>query len=125
MKTSTVTLIGVYVVPGEENTYLIELAIKQSPALIDIGSILQKDDGKNKRDWQTAYDERYLDENGETIIGDFFNHKTLSGDTTRVVFFMYLESLDKPLSTPYGDIPLGNATEIPARLATIDYSPMD
>ena len=44
MKTSTVTLIGVYVVPGEENTYLIELAIKQSPALIDIGSILQKDD---------------------------------------------------------------------------------
>ncbi len=125
MKDETVKLVGVYHVPGEEDTYMIELIINQPPALVDISSILQKDEAKDKRDWQAPYDERYLDENGETVIGDFFDHKALPGNTTRVVYYMYLESLEKPLSSPYGDISLVEASELPARLSAIAYEPMD
>ena len=120
-----VKLIGVYIVPGEKDIYMIELIINQAPALVDISSILQKDDAKDKSDWQAPYDERYLDENGEIVIGDFFDHKALPRDTTRVIFYMYLESLDKPLSSPYGDISLVKPSNLPARLSAIDFEAMD
>lgn len=95
-KQSMVEVIGVYPIPNEKNIYLIELIIHQPPNLVDLNSFLQKDDNTDKSEWQAPFDEHYLAEDGESIIGDFFNLKSLLCGVTRVVFYMYLESLGPP-----------------------------
>ncbi|MBO4563606.1 MAG: hypothetical protein IK082_07670 [Oscillospiraceae bacterium] len=121
----TLSLIGVYPVLPEERIYLIELLISRPTKLVDLSMFLQKTGGKNKEDWQAPYDEHYLDERGERIIGDFFNHDDLNCYPTRVVFYMYLETMEVPLTTPYGEVCLTDVKELPSRLEMLKYTPMD
>lgn len=120
-----VEVIGIYSIPNEKDIYLIELIVHQPPSLVDLNSFLLKDENTDRNDWQAPFDEYYLDEKGETIIGDFYNHKSLLCCLTRVTFFMYMESLGKILSTPYGDILLDTVTNLPPRLSMISYMQMD
>ena len=77
-------------------------------------------------DWQAAYDEHFLNNEGTEIIGDFFNRTEINEDNTRVVFFMYLEDLKKPLITPYGEMPFKATEDLPQRLEKIiSFIPFD
>lgn len=126
MNTSAIKLVGIYPYEEAKNIYLIELIINTPPSTVDLSLFLQKDDSLPVCDWQAAYDERYLCLDGTEVIGDFFNRKKLNDTRTRVVFFMYLESLSNPLSTPYGDIVFCPPVKMPYRLKQIiTYNPMD
>ena len=124
-KGSMVEVIGVYPISNKKNIYLVELIVHLPPSLVDLNGFLQKDNNLDKSDWQAPFNEHYLAEDGESIIGDFFSLKSLSCRVTRVVFSMFLESLGNPLSTPYGDIPLSPVKELPSRLSVIQYMQMD
>lgn len=121
-----ITLIGIYSYDLEKDIYLIEIGINERPKFVDLCLFYQKDYDLPKDDWQTPYDERFLTDDGTIIIGDFLNKNYIPGDKTRVVFFMLLENLSIPLSTPYGEINLINVQPMPERLLRIiSYNPID
>ena len=118
-KYPTYQLIGVYPVQEEDDVYLIELLIKETPINIDISSFVQQNPALPKSEWQVPYDEHYLNYDGTKIIGDYFNVKTLLEKYCRVAFYMYIEDFKLPLSTPFGDISLLPIKEMPERLSTL------
>lgn len=119
-------IMGLYSVPNERDVYLLEFQILDKPSVIDVSEFMQIDQSVNESDWQVAYDEHYLNQDGTIIIGDYFNRKEIMGETTRLVFYMYLEDLSLPLRTPYGEISLPAPSDIPNRLTSIlDYESAD
>lgn len=98
-------LIGVYAIPNHDDVKLIELVIEENLDDFDPIQITQEQKGQDKMDWQTAYDEKYLNVEGNEIIGNDF---------------------DKPMISQYGLIKLKQATELPDRLSNIiEYEPID
>jgi len=122
-----VRLLGVYRVEDtDEDVHLFELLIDASPKDVNVGAILQKDPALRKDNWQVAYDERYLNEDGTEVIGDYFDRNELKGDRTRITFFLYFVDFNKPLTTQYGDIILPPAADMPERLSEIiEFEPVD
>lgn len=126
MENMKVKMLGVYPFSESEPIYMVELMIDDSPSAVDASLFLQEDSSLPESDWQAAYDERYLNLEGTEIVGDYFNRAKLSGEQTRMVFFMFLENLAYPLSTPYGKIAFGTPQNPPQRLERIiTYNPMD
>jgi hypothetical protein len=72
-----------------------------------------------KSDWQTAFGELFLSLDGLTILGDVANKHIINDDTTRVVFGLYAEDLNIPLSTPFGEFILSPIEKLPNRLNSI------
>ena len=114
-----IQLIGVYKTNETSNIYLLEFIINSSPIDVDVSSFVQKDDTISKESWQTAYDEHFLNDDGTKVIGTFLNQESLTGDKTRMVFFMYFIDLNKPLISQYGEIQLTNLSPVPDRLLKI------
>lgn len=124
--TKKAQIIGVYRYLENEPIYLIEMMITESPSKVDLAKFLQKDDCLPMSDWQVAYDEHFLNNDGTEIIGDFFNQAELNEGNTRVVFFMYIEDIKKPLLTPYGEMSFLETENLPQRLARIvSFTPFD
>ena len=120
------SLLGIYAYDKQNRIYLLEVQINQPPSEVDLSLFYQKDDSLPESDWQTAYDEQYLSSDGTSVIGDGFDSAVIPGDTTRVAFFMFLEDLSSPLTTPYGDFPISNVRELPERLSKIIvFDPLD
>lgn len=108
-------LIGVYNVEDNPNVYLIEVASDHSPDIVDVGQITQEVEGQPRDSWQSPWDEKYLDDKGENIIGDYFDVPK-GGDKTRLVFFFHNVDLSKPLLTEEGPLVLIPPTALPDRL---------
>ena len=117
--TSEVELIGIYKVDKEEDVHLIELGIKTNHGTIEIGEFTQKQDGLDQLNWQTPWDEKFLNESGTKITGDWMNAPTDKSDFTRLAFFLHFIDLEKPLSTQFGNVELRTVEEMPKRLADI------
>jgi hypothetical protein len=66
--------------------------------------------------WQVPFGEKYLDQDGMTIIGDDMELPDLLTDTTRLTFFFYFLDTTKPLMTPFGQIDLMQKREPPKRI---------
>ncbi len=121
-----IALIGIYSYDLEANLYLLEMEINERPKRIDLCLFYQRIEGLPTGNWQTPYDEHFLTDDGTVVIGDFFSKNSIPGDKTHVVFFMFLEDLTIPLSTPYGEIDLSNVQPMPERLNhIISYNPID
>ena len=112
-------LVGVYNHPYYEDVYIIEMLITMRPDLIDFSSFYCIDPKKPKSDWQTAFGELCLSLDGLTILGDVANKHIINYDTTRVVFGLYAENLNIPLSTPFGEFILSPIEKLPNRLNSI------
>jgi hypothetical protein len=108
-------LIGVYTVDGDEGVHLIELAFENPPGKVDLGQITQEIKGQPQSNWQSPWDEKYLDDKGEKIIGDCFDPPK-SGDKTRIVFFFHHIDFSRPLLTQEGHLTLIKPTSLPDRL---------
>ena len=118
-------LIGVYTIPNHDDVKLIELVVGENLNDFDPIQIAQEQKGMDKMDWQTAYDEKYLNSEGNEIIGDDFE-KPNGLTRFRLVFFFHYLDFNKPLISQYGLIKLKHATELPERLSKIiDYEPID
>lgn len=117
--TKEVNVIGVYRVPGEPDIHLIELDIKAKHTEIPVGKFTQRKEGFPRDSWQAPFNEKYLNTEGDTIIGDDFNAPKDIADTTRLAFFLYFVDFDQPLVTPFGDIDMILPVQMPDRLTAI------
>ncbi|MCL2679184.1 MAG: hypothetical protein FWF18_02705 [Dehalococcoidia bacterium] len=122
----SVNLIGVYQINKMADVHLIEMMINQSPIEVDVSSFTQKNDELSEDEWQTAYDEHYLNKDGEEVIGRFGDQHSLSKfNFTRIAFFMYFVDFNKPLLTQYGEVLLEKPIYMPERLLKIiDFIPI-
>jgi hypothetical protein len=106
---------GIYTVDNNKDVHLMEIIFGDSPGNVDVGQITQELVGQPKGNWQSPWDEKYLDDEGQEIIGDYSDIPT-EGITTRLLFFFHFLDLSKPLLTQYGPIDLTGASSIPPRL---------
>jgi hypothetical protein len=108
-------LIGIYTVDNNPDVHLVEVMSDDPPDKVDVGQITQEINGQPQGNWQTPWDEKYLDDKGETIIGDYFDIPK-GGDKTRLVFFFHDIDFSKPLLTQEGQLALTKPTLLPDRL---------
>lgn len=108
-------LVGIYNVDNNTDVHLIELVFDNSPDEVDVSLITQEIKGHPHDNWQSPWDEKYLDMNGENIIGDFFSiPKDIN--KTRLVFFFHYIDFSRPLLTQAGHLDLRKPTSLPDRL---------
>jgi hypothetical protein len=124
----TVEVIGVYAIPERmwiynQPVYLIELQFR-SATPFEAGTLTQELPGKPQDSWQVAYDERELDPSGEREIGERSLSYEYEGDV-RLAFLLHLIDFERPLLTPFGDVALPPPTDVPKRLAWLEYEPSD
>jgi hypothetical protein len=82
---------------------------------LDFGKIQVREHLLHVSDWQVPYDERILDRDGQRELAGSARRGTF-----RFCFFLYLDP-EGPLSTPWGDIDLGRKSELPERLAFVEF----
>jgi hypothetical protein len=121
---ATVEIVGVYPVPeAPEPVHLIEVVVHDSPGF-DPAAFVQPDPDQPEENWQTAYDERAMNELGDTPITDSFELSSredlLKGDV-RLVFFRHALDAARPLMTPFGVVELPSPSDRPQRLSAIQY----
>ena len=106
---------GIYNVDDKPDVHLIEIMFDDSPGNVDVGQITQGIEGQPRGNWQSPWDEKYLDDKGEEIIGNYFDlpkEKT----KTRLIFFFHDLNFSRPLLTQYGPCILVKPTRLPPRL---------
>lgn len=119
-------LIGIYNVSSHDDINLIEMEFNCKPSSLDLMQITQENTSLPKSEWQVPYEEKYLNDVGDTVIGDMYSCDDIDADKTRVCFFMFYVDWSKPLITPYGKISLPKPTNMPVRLSSIiDISVLD
>jgi hypothetical protein len=115
-----VIVIGVYPVQESKNVHMIEVLVNARPSEFDVGKFTQENPSLARDNWQVAWDEHYLNEAGDAVIGDYFD-KPSDDDTesTRLVFYLFGIDFARPLLTPFGPVPLPKPTAMPKRLKEI------
>lgn len=116
MNDTPVKLIGLYSVDENPDVTLVELSIDKKANEIDIGEFTQEIENEPRLNWQVPFAEKYLDKDGNTIIGDDIDLPALITDTTRLTFFFYFLDTTKPLMTPFGQLTLTQKKEQPKRI---------
>lgn len=114
-----VEIIGVYNVSDEKDVTLIEIKVNKKYDEFDVGDFTQEQDGVSPDSWQVPSGEKYLDENGVNVIGDYFKPPSQYYNTTRLVFFIYYLDTKKKLITPFGELKLPEKIVMPTRLNEI------
>lgn len=119
-----IEIIGVYPVEAEEPVHLIELRVSGARGLFNLGEVTQELPRQPRSNWQVPHMEHILNGSGEDVLADDFEAQERAdlwkGDPRLVFFFHYLD-FEQPLKTPFGDLQLPAESELPARLAMIQY----
>ena len=118
----TAKILGVYKYPQYVETYIIEMLIPARPDSIDFSAFHCIDPSSPESDWQTAFGEIFLSEDGSTVLGDAYNKPAINDDKAHVIFGLYVEDFSIPLSTPYGEFVLSLPQKLPERLESIALS---
>jgi hypothetical protein len=74
--------------------------------------------------WQVPYAEKLLTPDGTDVLVDLWTSEGEPGiwaGEVRLAFFMHDLSIDRPLTTPFGEVDIPAPTPCPARLQTIEY----
>ena len=109
------SIIGIYEVEGDRDVHLIEMTIDEPPDKVDLGQITQEIAGIDHLDWQSPWDEKYLNAPGDNVIGEFMDIPA-NESKTRVVFFFHYLDFSKPLKTQFGQVELIKPTIMPERI---------
>ncbi len=105
-------LIGIYNVPNFKNVVLIEFKVVSQLHDFDIEYITQEITNENQLNWQSPYDEKYLD-NSNRLIGDWIDKPKTLNTGNKILFFFHELQLNKPIRTQYGDVKLNKTSNIP------------
>ena len=73
---------------------------------------------------QAPFGEHYLDVSDGVIIGDYrhgWNHPKIWTSSFRVAFLMHFLEPGRSIVTPYGPVPIPEATATPKRLTSLKY----
>lgn len=117
--TNEIYFIGVYEIEEQKDVHLLELGIKTNYQNIDVEEFTQEQDGIHKMNWQTPWDEKFLNEDGTKITGDWMTSPDEKSDFTRFAFFLHNIDFDKPLLTPFGEVEILHPIKIPIRISSI------
>jgi hypothetical protein len=120
----TVEVVGVYPVVAAEPCHLVELIVHDGDGPFDVGAITQAAPARPRSDWQVPYDEKLLTADGDGVqheTGRSLDEPPSPPALTRLAFFLHYLDLDRPLLTPFGEVPLPPPVERPARLAALAY----
>lgn len=116
--------IGVYPVEADEPVHLIELSVFGAQGVFNVGAITQETSGQPCANWQCPYMEQILSASGEDVLADDYEAskrpELWKGDMRLAFFFHYLD-FERPLLTPFGEVQLPTATELPERLSMMEY----
>jgi hypothetical protein len=119
-----IEIIGVYPIEADEPVHLIELRVRGAGRVFDIGEFTQEDSERPRDNWQVPYDEQILSASGDEVLADGYRAskrpELWRGDMRLAFFFHYLD-FEQPLRTPFGEVSLPTETELPQRLAMIEY----
>ena len=127
-KMNKVEIIGIYPIEADEPVHLIEIIIKESEGVFDIGEFTQEILNEPQANWQVPYMEYILDSEGDKILADDFEANSkpeLWIGNMRIVFFFHYLDFTKPLKSPFGNIILPKETKLPQRLKIIHYDSPD
>lgn len=100
-----------------EEWYLVEMLINEEANEIDWSAFAVPEEGLEPKDWQTAYMEQYLNEDGTERICDVYDTPKGAVNPCRIAFFIYKTNAEM-LATPYGNFPLEDM-QVPERLEQI------
>ena len=114
-----VIIIGIYPVQENKDAHMIEVLVNAQPSEFDVGKFTQENPSLPQDNWQVAWDEHYLNESGDTVIGDYFNKPGNDAESTRLVFYLFGLDFERPLLTPFDPVPLPRPTPMPKRLEEI------
>ena len=79
---------------------------------MEITQITQVIEGEERMNWQSPYDEKYLNFSNE-IIGDWIDNPKSINMGEKIIFFFHELDFLKPLRTQYGDLEISKISEIP------------
>ena len=97
-------IIGVHPILAPQLCHLIEVDIGEHSEPIDWGAVTQEDPGQPRANWQVAYDEMALNDEGK-----------------RWVFFFHYLDFSRLLTTPAGLLELPAPTPLPDYLKPVQY----
>jgi hypothetical protein len=120
----TVEVVGVYPVVAAEPCHLVELIVRENDEPFDVGAITQADPACPRSEWQVPYEEKLLKSSGDGVLHDPWRgpgEPSSWKGSVRLAFFLHYLDLDRPLLTPFGEVPLPPPTERPARLDDLAY----
>jgi hypothetical protein len=122
-----IEIVGVYPVTDPEPevpVHLIEIWVRRTTEIVDLGKVTQKVDGKPRELWQVPYREYILTAEGDEVLVNCWDvpppESWLPGDI-RLVFFFHMLDFGRPLRTPFGPCHLPKESTLPDRLAMIRY----
>lgn len=101
---TTMRIIGIYPVAASERCHLIEVELDNFSERFEWEKVTQEDPSQPRANWQVAYDETHLYENG-----------------MRWAFFFHYLDFSRPLITPSGPLELPRPTALPGHLAYLKY----
>jgi hypothetical protein len=88
----------------------------------DFGQITQPQPNRDRSNWQVPYDEKLLDDNGESVLADLFLTRIDNWpNRARVSFLFHQLDVKRPIGTPYGTAAIPPPTPRPARLKMLVY----
>jgi hypothetical protein len=93
------------------NLSLIEIRAAAKDDRLDPGQFVQADPDQPVENWQVAYEEEFLNEDGTEVVDE-----PEDGEPVRLAFYLHFTQFDEPLLTPYGPLELPPPTELPERL---------
>jgi len=98
-----------------ESMVLIEVLVRDIDSRFDIGAFTQPQVGVPRDNWQVAWAEAYLSEDGEKLLSKRWSGPP-KANSFRVAFFMQYWDTAGPLLTSYGGISCPPIEKLPVRL---------
>jgi hypothetical protein len=119
---ATVEVIGVHRVPDVPSCFLVEAIIHRGTEAPDFALFTQPIADRPRSEWQVAYDEHLLDDDGERVLTDLsIRPPDAWPRQARIAFYFHFLDVRRPLVTPFGEVALVPTTEMPARLSFLNY----
>jgi hypothetical protein len=108
-----------------ESTVLLEVFVRDRDERFDVGDFTQPQDGLPRDNWQVAWAEAYLSDDGEKLLVERWAEPP-KVDSFRLAFFIHYWSPAAQLLTSYGEMRCPAVTKMPERLQRlVPYEPLD
>jgi hypothetical protein len=108
-----------------ESTVLVEVLVRGRDKRFDVGGFSQAQDGVPRENWQAAWAEVYLSEDGERLLVARWGEAP-NVDSFRVAFFIHYWDAAKPLLTSFGEVACPAVKKMSERLRKlVPYEPVD
>ena len=115
-----IEILGLYAVAENSDVSLVEVTVYKNWNEFDVSDFTQEVPGVNRSSWQAPFFERYLNPEGNKVIGDFFKKPIVQKEgVTRMTFYIYYLDQNKQLDTPFGKMKLPAKTNPPDRIQRI------